>query len=295
MLIRKNTKQYKAINNIFRYHANKTTSLRQKNIQLYIVENGKTLADKIAVSTLEENKDVFYEMTYGTILNSFGQPNYQLFQSEDSTNLYFFKNTNNRDWDQTPFELSKNLQAKMLEFVNIIIEPPKADVSPKATEPKPNKSPKPVEKDPIKASDDEAKKAWDPSPEKTDDGAKQEPKVPIKEQRKEPNKEIDKAKKGPPSPPIEPPKKVKEDKQKEVDFRSKEWLKVGSEGIEAFNYLIEREMLFIIYRPDSACYVYYDVSKAQFSEILSQKHMATFVNRKFKGNHDYDFVGKVII
>ncbi|HEX8547352.1 MAG TPA: KTSC domain-containing protein [Cytophagaceae bacterium] len=262
MLIRKNTKEYKAINNIFRFHATKNKSIKEKNIQLYIVENGKTVADKISVATLPENKDVYYEMTYGTILESFGQPNYQLHRSEDNEHLYFFRNANNKGWDQTPFELSKSLHAKISEFIDIVIEPAKEKEAPaKATEAKKIAKPKPAKKGETIVS----------------------PK----------GREV--AKEATLSNPPAASVKVEEIKKPIVDYTSKDWLKVGSAGIEAFKYIFDKKMLYIVYRPDSSCYVYYNVRKNDFLEILAQEHMATFVNQQFKVRHEYDFVGKVLV
>jgi DNA ligase D len=120
MLIRKNTKSYKAIHNILYDYKNKAA--RTKLIKLYITKPGHNTNDKVSIATLNNERDFYYEMTYQTILNNMDSKDHQLHESDQHQGLYFFHNSRYQDWDETPFELDPHLRNKFSEFEKMSVK-----------------------------------------------------------------------------------------------------------------------------------------------------------------------------
>ena len=112
MLIRKNTKAFKTILEIFEQCQNKPD--REKLIRLYITKAGHSIADRIDIGSIEEKSSLFYEMNYQTVLSNLKSPTHQLQASEEIKGVYFFHSSGNKNWDETPFEFDEEI-AKLFE------------------------------------------------------------------------------------------------------------------------------------------------------------------------------------
>jgi len=113
MMIRKNSKEFKAIKNLFYHYQN--LEEREKVIKLFITKAGHSTDDKIAIDSLKKEKDFYYNLTYDTILNSLESKSYQLFFNNG---LYYFRSNPDKGWDQTPFTLDNKLVSQLEDFKN---------------------------------------------------------------------------------------------------------------------------------------------------------------------------------
>jgi bifunctional non-homologous end joining protein LigD len=102
MIIRKNTKAFKSIVEIITACDERTD--RNKLIRLYITKAGHSIEDRISIEAIEEETDVFYNLTFASVLENLKSPDHQLHSSDDIPGLYFFHTTSNKVWDQNPFE-----------------------------------------------------------------------------------------------------------------------------------------------------------------------------------------------
>lgn len=102
MQLRKNTKAYKSILEILT--ACQSRPDRAKLVRLYITRAGNSIQDRIAIEGIQGDTDVFYEMTYQSILVNLTSSNHQLHLSDDVPGIYFFHSSANKTWDETPFE-----------------------------------------------------------------------------------------------------------------------------------------------------------------------------------------------
>ncbi|HEY0651504.1 MAG TPA: hypothetical protein VGD65_00190 [Chryseosolibacter sp.] len=105
MLIRKNTKAFKTILEIFT--ACQGRGDREQLIRLFITKAGSTVKDRISVDAIQGDAALFYEMNYQTVLNSLRSSNHQLNESDDIPGLFYFHSTSNKSWDETPFEFDE--------------------------------------------------------------------------------------------------------------------------------------------------------------------------------------------
>lgn len=107
MLIRKNTKAFKTILEIFEQCQNKPD--REKLIRLYITKAGHSIVDRIDIGSIEEKSSLFYEMNYQTVLSNLKSSSHQLHVSEELNGVYFFHSSGNKTWDETPFEFDEEI------------------------------------------------------------------------------------------------------------------------------------------------------------------------------------------
>jgi len=108
MQLRKNTKAFKTILEIVEACHDKPD--RDKLIRLYITKAGHSLDDRINVAGIQGDADLFYDMTYQTVLTNLKSSNRQLNQSDELPGLYFFHSSNDKNWDETPFEFDEALK-----------------------------------------------------------------------------------------------------------------------------------------------------------------------------------------
>lgn len=102
MLIRKNTKAFKAIKEVIT--ACSERSDRRELVRLYITRAGNSIAERIPVANIQGEADLFYDMTYDTVRTNLESPDRQLYQSDEEAGIYFFQTSSNKGWDETPFE-----------------------------------------------------------------------------------------------------------------------------------------------------------------------------------------------
>lgn len=114
MLIRKNSKAFKSIRNILYDYQN--TPSKIKLIKLYITKAGHTVKDKIDIESLNQEKNFYYDLTYQTILDNLDSKDHLLHESDEQQNLFFFRRTGYKTWDETPFQLAAMLRNKFPEF-----------------------------------------------------------------------------------------------------------------------------------------------------------------------------------
>lgn len=105
MLIRKNTKAFKTIEQII--SACKDRVDRRKLIRLFITKAGHTIDDRIPVEGIEGGAELFYDMTYQVVLNNLKSASHQLQHSDDTPGIYFFHSSSNKSWDEAPFEFDE--------------------------------------------------------------------------------------------------------------------------------------------------------------------------------------------
>ncbi|MEJ7644946.1 MAG: hypothetical protein WKF87_10145 [Chryseolinea sp.] len=108
MLIRKNTKPFKAVKEIIT--TCKDRADRKKLIRLYITKAGHSIKDRISVEGIQGDADLFYEINYDAIWNNLESSDRQLHQSDDDPGIYFFHNASNKQWDETPFEFDEAIR-----------------------------------------------------------------------------------------------------------------------------------------------------------------------------------------
>ena len=108
MLIRKNTKMFKTILEIFMTCRDRPD--RNQLIRLYITRAGHSVNDRISVEGIQGESALFYEMNYNSILNNLQSSNHQLNVSDDIPGLHFFHSTSNKVWDETPFEFDEAIK-----------------------------------------------------------------------------------------------------------------------------------------------------------------------------------------
>ncbi len=108
MLIRKNTKAFKTILEIFMACQDRPD--RDQLIRLYITRAGHSVNDRISVEGIQGESALFYEMNYNSILNNLQSSNHQLNVSDEIPGLYFFHSTSNKVWDETPFEFDEAIK-----------------------------------------------------------------------------------------------------------------------------------------------------------------------------------------
>lgn len=101
--IRRNTKKYKNIQEVLLQLAARTD--RQNYVKIYFVEPGKSLNEKIDLEQMGEGGYFYYDMNYNNILSGLKNNNLTLFEAEDNSGLFFFRDRNQPQWDQIPFRL----------------------------------------------------------------------------------------------------------------------------------------------------------------------------------------------
>ena len=102
MLIRKNTKAFKTIVELFERCQDRPD--REKLIRLYITRAGHSIQDRINVEGIQGDAALFYEMNYNAVLSNLKSSDRQLQESDEIPGIYFFHRTSNKSWDETPFE-----------------------------------------------------------------------------------------------------------------------------------------------------------------------------------------------
>jgi bifunctional non-homologous end joining protein LigD len=115
MMIRKNSKEFKAIKKIFSHYEN--LKERDKLIKLFITKVGHSLNDKIEIDSLKKKKEFYYNLTYDAIINNLNSQSHQLFTNNEG--LYFFHSSLDKSWDQTPFYLDQKLANAFEDFKTV--------------------------------------------------------------------------------------------------------------------------------------------------------------------------------
>jgi|GEM_PF-1717972 len=107
MIIRRNTKAFKTISEIVT--ACEERADRAKLIRLYITRAGHSIGDRISVEGIEEETDVFYDLTFAAVVANLSSANHQLHVSDEVPGIYFFHSTTNKVWDENPFEFDERV------------------------------------------------------------------------------------------------------------------------------------------------------------------------------------------
>jgi DNA ligase D-like protein (predicted polymerase) len=110
MLIRKNTKTFKAILEIISVCQSRAD--REKLVRLYITKAGSTIKERISVESIQTDTGLFYEMNYQAVLNNLQSSNHQLHVSDDIAGIYFFRTSSNKLFDETPFEFDEAIKSE---------------------------------------------------------------------------------------------------------------------------------------------------------------------------------------
>lgn len=105
MLIRKNTKAFKTILEIFT--ACQDRADREQLIRLFITKAGNTVHDRINIEGIEDKASLFYELNYQAVMNSLRSSNHQLHESDEAPGVYYFHSTSNKNWHENPFEFDE--------------------------------------------------------------------------------------------------------------------------------------------------------------------------------------------
>jgi bifunctional non-homologous end joining protein LigD len=158
MLIRKNTKAFKTILEIFTACGDRAG--RENLIRLYITKAGHTINDRISVEGIQGEAGLFYEMNYQAISNNLRSSNHQLHHSDETPGIYFFHSSANKVWDETPFEFDETIKKEFssLPELPVVRKKEKAEKfvfpAPKSkTESQPVKKEKPASKKNVKIVD----------------------------------------------------------------------------------------------------------------------------------------------
>lgn len=117
MLIRKNTKAFKAIQEIIT--ACQQRKDRDRLVRLYITKAGHSIHDRISIESIQGEADLLYEMNYETILMNLNSAGHQLQVSDDVPGIYFFHRTSNKDWDETPFEFDEAVKKEFSDLAEL--------------------------------------------------------------------------------------------------------------------------------------------------------------------------------
>ena len=138
MIIRKNTKAFKTILEIFT--ACRDRPDREQLIRLFITKAGDTVRERINVEGIQADPGLFYEMNYAAVLGNLKSSGHQLHQSDDVPGLYFFHSSSNKVWDETPFEFDEIIKKEFSFLPDLPTFRKKAKSSkrksPKTTSPK---------------------------------------------------------------------------------------------------------------------------------------------------------------
>jgi DNA ligase D-like protein (predicted polymerase) len=119
MLVRKNTKEFRAVRNILEMYAGRST--RKKVIRLFIVKTGEKLDKRIPVEKLGKDADVYYDINYSAILSNLHDHDHRLHRSESLPGLYYFRSAHFPGWDQAPFLLPSRLVERLDDFSEIAV------------------------------------------------------------------------------------------------------------------------------------------------------------------------------
>jgi hypothetical protein len=65
------------------------------------------------------------------------------------------------------------------------------------------------------------------------------------------------------------------------------WIKVDAIGIEAIGYDNIKSRLFVKFRTKNTPYIYLNVNKEKYHELMNEEHKTTYLNKKIKP--DYKF------
>lgn len=117
MLIRRNTRQFKTILEIINACQNRAD--REKLVRIYITKAGHSIDDRINVEGIQGEADVFYDLTYHTVLNNLQSPGHQLQHSDDIPGIYFFRSAINKTWDETPFEFDDAIKKEFASLQDL--------------------------------------------------------------------------------------------------------------------------------------------------------------------------------
>ncbi|HEY0740361.1 MAG TPA: hypothetical protein VGD40_02830, partial [Chryseosolibacter sp.] len=119
MLIRKNTKAFKTILEIFT--ACQDRADREQLIRLFITKAGNTVHDRISIEGIEDKASLFYELNYQAVMNSLRSPNHQLQESDEAPGVYYFHSTSNKNWDENPFEFDEAVKKEFASLPDLPI------------------------------------------------------------------------------------------------------------------------------------------------------------------------------
>lgn len=117
MLIRRNTRPFKTILEIIT--ACQIRADRERLVRVYITKAGHSIHDRISVEGIQGEADVFYDLTYQTVLNNLQSSGHQLHHSDDTPGIYFLRSAINKTWDETPFEFDDAIRKEFASLSDL--------------------------------------------------------------------------------------------------------------------------------------------------------------------------------
>jgi len=162
MIIRRNTKTFKTIVEIVT--ACEGRDDRAKLIRLYITKAGHSIADRISVEGIEEETDVFYDLTFAAVVANLSSANHQLHVSDDVPGIYYFHSTSNKVWDENPFEFDERITKEFSALPELPVTRKKE--KPIKPPPQPKRAARPEKKEPEKKGRAKAEKEKTIKPQK---------------------------------------------------------------------------------------------------------------------------------
>ncbi|HZY79712.1 MAG TPA: hypothetical protein VFE50_09325 [Cyclobacteriaceae bacterium] len=126
MQIRRNTRAFKTILEIVTNCQSRAD--RQSFIRLYITRAGKTINDRISVEGIEGEANVFYDLSYQTVVNNLLSSTHQLYQSDEIPGIYFF-HSSSKEWDETPFEFDVKVSKEFSSLLELPVTREKGETT----------------------------------------------------------------------------------------------------------------------------------------------------------------------
>lgn len=114
MLIRRNTKAFKTIQVILT--ACEKRQDRKELVRVYITKAGESINERIDAASIKGQGDLFYEMTFQSVLGNLDSSNHQLHESDETSGVYFFRRGSNTSWDETPFEFDTRVKTEFSDI-----------------------------------------------------------------------------------------------------------------------------------------------------------------------------------
>lgn len=117
MLIRRNTKAFKAIQSILT--ACEKRSDRKDLVRVFITKAGESVNERIDTTSIKGQADLFYDMTFQAVLGNLESANHQLRESEENPGLFFFRRGTSTNWDETPFEFDTRVKSEFSDVSDL--------------------------------------------------------------------------------------------------------------------------------------------------------------------------------
>lgn len=117
MLIRRNTKAFKTIQAILTGCERRQD--RKELVRVYITKAGESINERIDTTSIKGQADLFYEMTFQSVLGNLESSNHQLHESEETPGVFFFRRGANTNWDETPFEFDTKVKTEFSDLSDL--------------------------------------------------------------------------------------------------------------------------------------------------------------------------------